>query len=70
MKLITGQNIRKALEDGHIVYMEHSNFIERRLYRLNLENKTIEYKDYNKSWTKSSIEIEDMISTNWIIEER
>lgn len=70
MKIIDKENLEKELLDGAIVYMEGSNFQERRLYRLNKESNELEYSDDAKTWNISAINIEDLKENRWIVDEK
>lgn len=64
MKNIGGENLEKELLSGAIVYMEGSNSLEKRYYRIN--NNSIEYSDDNKCWSKSSLTIEELKKYSYI----
>ena len=64
MNSINSEDLEKELLSGAVVYMEGSNFLEKRYYRIN--NDSIEYSDDNKYWNKSSLTIEELKKYSYI----
>lgn len=58
MQKLKGLDIGNALKNGDIIYMEESNFREKRLYRLN--DNSLEYSDDNLTWSVSKLDIKDL----------
>lgn len=58
MRKLKGAEIGNALKNGDIIYVEESNFIEKRLYRL--KNNNLEYSDDNLKWSTSKLGVEDL----------
>lgn len=66
MKIITGNNVKEALEMGYIIYSADSDSFEKRYYKM--ESDCIKYRDIdNLEWKTSKLDIEDIKKQSWVV---
>lgn len=67
MTALKKEEVIANLKNGNIVYMTGSNYLEKRLYKFNLNKNQIEYSDNNISWKKSNLKLKDFEHNEWIV---
>lgn len=66
--MLKGKETIDKLINGAVIYIAESNKFERRLYRYNNINKSIEYSDNGAEWQSSNMQLNDFEKEIWIIE--